>query len=359
MHATLFNRENCLRSTAGTFAAVLLSLGLIGCASASVRPTSKTEFALDTACTISIYGTAPAGTLDKAFALLNNVGARMTIDEPTGELVNVNDAAGTSPTHVDPELFHVIQVGLRFSRMTKGAFDITIGPLTKLWGIGTGGTTVPSKEQIRRALSLVDYRDVVLNAADDTVYLKRRGMVVDLGAVAKGYAGDRLRSFLEQVGVHHAIVDLGGNVVAIGSKPDGSAWRVGIQAPDLARGSYMGVISVRNEAVVSSGQYERFITVNGKNYGHVLSTTTGYPVDNGIVGTTIVTASSIDADALSTAVFALGVKKGLALVNSLPGVEAVILTADKQVYISNGIGSSFHITDPAYTMARQIDVPTG
>lgn len=361
MKRTVSRVRTRLRPGTGTLLilAPLLSAMLLGCATRSAHPTSKTEFALDTACTISIYDKAPPGTLDKAFALLNNVGARMTIDEPTGELIKVNAAAGKRPVHVDSELFGVIKVGLRFSQLTGGAFDITIGPLTKLWGIGTGGSSVPPEAKIKQALGLVDYRDVVLDAASETVYLKRPGMVIDLGAVAKGYAGDRLRSFLEQAGVRHAIIDLGGNVVAVGSKPDGSPWRIGIQAPELRRGGYMGVLSVRDEAVVSSGQYERFITVDGKRYGHILSTTTGYPVDSRITSSTIITASSTDADALSTSVFALGIKKGLALVNSLPGVEAIILTSDKHVYVSDGIGSAFHITDPSYTMAQQISVPNG
>lgn len=335
-----------------------LTILLSGCASSAVKETTRTEFALDTACTITIYGKAPTGILSRAFSLLNNVGSRMTIDEPSGELINVNAAAGSHPVHVDLELFHAIKVGLQFSRMTKGAFDITIGPLTKLWGIGTGGDKVPQEPKIKHALSLINYRDVALNEAAHTVYLKRRGMVIDLGAIAKGYAGDKVRELLEKVGVRHAIIDLGGNVVAIGAKPDGSPWRIGIQNPDQSRGSYVGIVSVRNTAVISSGQYERYFSYKGKRYGHILSTTNGFPVDNGVTSTTIVTSSSTDGDALSTSVFALGVSKGLALVNSLKGVEAIILTRDKKVYLSNGIESSFRITDPAYTLASQIRVPS-
>lgn len=339
--------------------AVLLIALLAGCASPRTEPVSKTEFALDTACTISLYEKAPAGTLEKAFALLDRVGASMTIDAKRGELIDVNRAAGERPVKIDSELFGVIRVGLHFSRLTNGAFDITIGPLTKLWGIGTGGSSVPSEVMIKQALASINYRDVELDKGARTVFLKHRGMAIDLGAVAKGYAGDRVKVFLEKVGVRHAIVDLGGNVVTIGAKPDGSPWRIGIQSPDLSRGNYVGVVQVKNEAVVSSGQYERFITVGGKRYGHILSTTTGFPVHNGIASTTIVTASSTDGDALSTSVFALGVQKGLALVNSLKGVEAVILTTDKKVYLSRGIATSFHLSDPNYTIMSQISVPTG
>ena len=337
--------------------AILLLLILAGCATKASKPITKTGFALDTACTISVYDKVPSGTIEKAFAVLNNVGYRMTIDAPKGELINVNAAAAEHPVKVDPELFHVIQTALHFSRLTDGAFDLTIGPLTKLWGIGTGGKSVPPKAKIERALKEINYRNVVLSSADHTVFLKHRGMVIDLGAVAKGYAGDRVKSYLESAGVKHAIIDLGGNVVTIGPKPDGTPWRIGIQSPERSRGDYVGVLKVTNEAVVSSGQYERFFDYKGKRYGHILSTTTGFPVDNGVSSTTIVTSSSTDADALSTSVFALGVKRGMALINSLTGVEGIILTSNKQVYLSRGIATDFKLADSSYTIAPQISVP--
>lgn len=339
-------------------AAIFILPILAGCATKPPKPISKTEFALDTACTISIYDKVPAGTLEKAFAVLNNVGSRMTIDAPKGELINVNAAAGEHPVKIDPELFHVIQVALHFSRLTDGAFDLTIGPLTKLWGIGTGGKAVPPKAKIEHALKEIDYHNVVLNTEEHTVFLKHSGMVIDLGAVAKGYAGDRVKSYLESAGVKHAIIDLGGNVVTIGSKPDGTPWRIGIQSPERSRGDYVGVLKVTNEAVVSSGQYERYFDYKGKRYGHILSTTTGFPVDNGVTSTTIVTSSSTDADALSTSVFALGVKRGMALINSLKGVEGIILTSDKRVYLSRGIATDFKLADPSYTVEPQISVPS-
>ena len=340
------------------FLTSILIIALNGCSPAQVHPVSKSGFVLDTACTMTLYDKAPADTLDKAFAILDHVNTTMTIDSKQSELINVNDAAGEHAVQVDPELYAVIKDGLHFSRLSSGAFDITVGPLVKLWGIGTGGDSVPPEAKIKQALSLIGYRHVVLNDADHSVFLEHRGMMIDLGGIAKGYAGDEVQAFLEKVGVHHALIDLGGNIVAMGSKPDGSPWRVGIQDPDLARGSYIGVVSVTNKSVVSSGQYERFLTYKGKNYGHILSTTNGFPIDNGITSTTIIAVNGTEADALSTSVFALGVQKGLALVNSLPGVEAIILTADKQVYLSNGMKDAFKITDAAYSMASPISVPS-
>lgn len=331
---------------------------LASCSSAAVRPISKTEFVLDTACTISIYDKAPANILDRAFGVINHVNKTMTIDSPDSELIDVNKAAGLHPVKVDPELYAVIKDALRYARLTHGAFDITVGPLTKLWGIGRGNEVVPPEAAIKHALSLIDYRDVVLNDAAHSVYLTRPGMVIDLGGIAKGYAGDQAKALLENAGVHHALIDLGGNIVAVGSRPDGSPWRIGIQDPNSPRGNYVGIVSVANESVVSSGQYERYFDYKGKRYGHILSTVSGFPISNGISSTTIIAASSTDADALSTSVFALGIEKGLSLVNSLPGVEAIILTDDNRVYLSKGMeNGAFRITDTAYSLASPLSLP--
>lgn len=334
-------------------AIVVTSIALGGCSGAGTRPVSKTELVLDTACTISIYDQAPAHTLDRAFALLNQINATMTIDSPGSELEEVNKAAGIHPVKVDPELYAVIADALRYARLTSGAFDITVGTLTKLWGIGRGNEVVPPRAEITRALGRVDYRNVALNNEAHTVYLSRPGMVIDLGGIAKGYAGDQVAALLEKAGVHHALIDLGGNIVAIGSRPDGSPWRIGIQDPNSPRGDYVGVVEISNKSVVSSGQYERFFDYKGRRYGHILSTTTGFPVSNGISSATIIASRSTDADALSTSVFALGVEKGLALINSLPNVEAIILTDDDRVYLSTGMKDSFRITDGAYSLASR------
>lgn len=182
-------------------------------------------------------------------------------------------------------------------------------------------------------------------------------MVIDLGGIAKGYAGEAVEELLQKAGVHHAIVDLGGNIIAMGTKVDGSLWRIGIQDPDRARGNYIGVVSVDNKAVVTSGKYERFFIYEGKRYHHILSTKTGFPVENGIASVTIISADSTTADALSTSLFLLGIQKGISLIDSIEQTEAIIVTEDKKIYVSGGLHENFRITDPQYSMASPISVP--
>ena len=352
---TMNNRYS--RTLIFTALVTILVITLAGCAGPRAKVESKTDFVLDTACTITVYGGAPKGTLEKAFALLQHVNSTMTIDGKDSELIDVNKAAGEHPVSVSAETYRVIKDGLYYSNLTHGAFDITVGPLVKLWAIGRGGDSVPPEPQIRHALSLVNHADVVLNDADHSVYLKRKGMVIDLGGIAKGYAGQAVEELLARAGVKHAIIDLGGNIIALGTKADGSLWRIGIQDPNRARGNYIGVVSVEDKAVVTSGKYERYFIYKGKRYHHILSTENGYPVENGVSSVTIISSNSTTADALSTSLFLLGVQKGISLIDSIPQTEAIIVTEDKKVYTSGGLHERFRITDPEYTLSSPISVP--
>lgn len=322
-----------------------------GCKPGEAQPASKTDLVLDTSCTITLYDKAPPGTLDKAFALVHHIDATMTVYGSGSEATAINQAAGDHPVRVSSETFSVIRSALTYSALSSGAFDITVGPLVKLWGIGTAGAHVPSLPEIEQAISLVDYRDVVLDAAKGTVFLKRKGMAIDLGGIAKGFAAQKTVEFLASQGVKRAIIDFGGNIVAMGSKGSGKPWRIGIQDPDKARGSYIALVEVSNEAVVTSGKYERYFIQDGVRYHHIMDPRTGFPVNNGIASTTIVTGDSTIADALNKVVFVPGLQKGLALIDSLSGqAEAIVVMEDKTIYITRGLESTFHITDPEYTL---------
>ncbi len=197
------------------------------------------------------------------------------------------------------------------------------------------------------------YRALELDEAARTARLTKPGMRLDLGAIAKGYAADEVGRVLLRRGVKAAVIDLGGNVKVVGKKPDGSAWRIGVQDPFDDRGSYIGIASLDAEAtVVTSGVYERyFIGEDGERYHHILSTRTGYPIEGDLVSVTVMSSSSIDADGLSTALFALGVERGLELVESLEHVDAVFIDGDRRVYLSSGARQRFKHSDPAYTLA--------
>jgi thiamine biosynthesis lipoprotein len=315
---------------------------------------SRTEIdLLGTTCTITLYKGGSQAALDAAFARLAEIDARMTISKSESEVMSVNRAAGQRPIAVTPDVFFVIKRGLDFSGLSGGAFDITVAPLVKLWGIGTASARVPSAAEIRSALALVGYRGLALSEKDSTVFLKRAGMGIDLGAIAKGYAADEAVRVLGLQGVTAALVNLGGNVLTMGIKPDGTPWRIGIQNPEEPRGTYLGVVEIGALSVVTSGTYERFFEQDGKRYHHILDTRTGFPAWNGLSAVSIVTAESIVADAYSTVVFALGLQKGKKLIEATGGeVEAIFITDSREIYVTPGLRARFSLSDQRFTLMK-------
>jgi thiamine biosynthesis lipoprotein len=177
-------------------------------------------------------------------------------------------------------------------------------------------------------------------------------MMIDLGGIAKGYAADEAAKILRELGQEHALINFGGNVVAIGSRPDGTPWRIGIQHPERSRGDTLCIVAVTDATVVTSGKYERFFEEEGTRYHHIIDTSTGYPVENGLSSVTIVTDSSMKADALSTAVFTLGLEAGLELVQGFDGVEAVIVTEESTIHVTEGIRDDITLLDNRFTVVK-------
>lgn len=313
------------------------------------EPISKSEFLLDTMCKISVYDNVSPEVIDKGFDKLKEVDARMNADSETSEIADINSHAGLDYVKVSDETFYVIKEGKQYGDTTHGRFDITIGPLVKLWGINTDHARVPAPEEIKEKLPLVDYHNILLDEANKKVMLTNKGMALDLGGIAKGYSADAVAEVLKKNGVEHAIINLGGNVLVMGSKPGGEDWKVGIQNPLAERGEYMGIVHVSDKAVVTSGIYERFFEQDGKRYHHILDTNTGYPVDNSLAGVTIVTDKSIDGDALAKA-FCMGVEEGLKFIEAQKNAEAIFVTKDSKVYVTPGIKKSFEITDASFTL---------
>lgn len=331
---------------------LLSGILLVSCKPKPVEPKSRTQLLLGTVCTITLYDESGDAEFDEAFDRIAEIERRMSRHLDESELSKVNQASGIRPVVVSGETFSVIKLALEIAELSEGAFDPTIGPLVKLWDI-SGANKVPSDEEIEALLPLVDYRLVVLDEGASSVYLPIRGMALDLGGIAKGWAADEAGRVL--LG-HKGIVNLGGNVLVLDSKPDGSPWRIGIQDPDRSRGSYIGIGELVDRTLVTSGPYERFFEHEGTVYHHILDTKTGYPVASPLTSVSIITDRSVIADGLSTAVYVLGLEKGLELVDRLDGVEAILLTEDRSVYASEGIldGSvAFTITNPEYTIVHR------
>ncbi|NLD48213.1 MAG: FAD:protein FMN transferase, partial [Clostridiaceae bacterium] len=276
---------------------------------------------------------------------INQIEARMTINQEGGEINRLNASAGKEFVPLSEDTLFVLNKAKEYAQLSGGSFDMTVGPITKAWGIFTDSPKVPTRDEIQRLLNLVDYRDLEVIADQSEARLKDSGQIVDLGAIAKGYAADEAIKIYKDNGVKSAFISLGGNVATLGGKPDGTPWKVGIRNPRGPEGSYIGIVSVKDKAVVSSGDYERYFEEDGVKYHHIMDPRTGYPSDSGLIGTTIISDASIDADALSTAVFVMGLNEGLRFVESLDGVEAVLITDDKKVYVTTGLISSFEFKD--------------
>jgi thiamine biosynthesis lipoprotein len=325
---------------------------------------ARTEFVMGTVCGVNLYEGGTAAVYASVFSRLREIDRTMSANEPLlpaeetaegdgeNELQRINRRAGIGPVKVSGELIAVLDRALRYAELSGGAFDPTVGPLVKLWGIGTETPRIPGDDEIKAALALVDWREVRINHEEGTVFLTRPGMTLDLGGIAKGYAADEASALIKKAGLRRGLIDLGGNILALGTRPGDLPWRIGIQTPDRDRGEYLGILTVEGKSVVTSGIYERFFEEGGRRYHHILSTADGRPVENGLLSVTIVAEHSIDADGLSTSVFALGYEKGRALIESLPGVEAIFVSEDRVVRGTPGALAVFSLVSQSYTLAE-------
>ena len=342
----MISKTRFLRSAVLILLAAVLVCGCTG----KPKPIRQTELALGTVCSVSLFDSKEKALLPASFSLISQLENKISKNIPDSEISNLNRNAGISSVALSPPVFQLLTMARKFSILSEGMFDVTIDPVVELWGIGTDHASVPERDKLAHAVSLVDYRKVVLDPAHGSAFLPEKELAVDLGGIAKGYIADCVKDFLVSEGAGGGIIDLGGNILAFGKKPDGSDFRIGIQDPFGGRGSSIGVVTMAEGSVVTSGIYERFFEQDGKRYHHIFDVKTGFPVENNLSGVSIVTRESAAGDALSTAVFALGLEKGMALVEKTDGVEAVCITKDKEVYVSSGLKDSFTLTDQNFKM---------
>ncbi len=324
---------------------------------AAPKEFSDARTVLGTLCSVRLLGGSEK-LLDAAFARLKQLEDELSVNKPDSQIDAANDAAGLHAVAVGPDAIAILQRDLDLALWSDGAFDPTVGPLAKLWGIGTLRTDIqpaspPEPTAIAVARGLIGWKDIVLDRAKGTVFLKRKGMALDLGSTSKGYAADEIAKIFRAGGVAAAVIDLGGNILVLGSRAKGKPWRIGLQTPFAERGAYFGIASLSDKTMVTSGVYERYFldAKTGKYYHHILDTRTGYPVDNGLLSVTIVTPKSFDADGFTTTIFALGREKGMALAKA-KGVDVIVVDTSKKVYMSPGVSSYFEISDPSFSFAE-------
>lgn len=294
---------------------------------------------MGTIISLTIYHPDGDRLLDQCEKMLRDYQQRFSANHADSNLMQVNANAGIRPTKVDPDLFDLIQYGLDLSLSSDARFNLVIGPLIKLWHIGFEDAQVPNVHEIQEKMSLINPEQVFLDEENHTVYLGVAGMEIDLGALAKGYFADILKDYLISKGVTAGIIDLGGNVLTIGQSPNdiNGYWNIGIQNPSLKRGNLMAAVAIQDKSVVTSGIYERFITVDDTLYHHIFDSATGYPVDTEIASITIVSDKSLDGEVWTTLLFAETPEEALAQLNHNRLIEGIIITRDHEFIVSDNL----------------------
>lgn len=273
--------------------------------------------------------------IDAGFKEIKRLEQLMSTYIPDSNLSRINDSAGVSPVKADREVLYLIKKGIELGDLTNGAFNIAVGPLVKLWGIPDKREFIPSKKEIEQLLPITDYHNIKIDEEKGEVFLKKKGMRIDLGGIAKGYAADRAITVLKEKGIDNTIVAVAGDVKAIGKRPDGKAWHIGVKHP-REKEKLLGTVDISDMAVSTSGDYERFFIKDGILYHHIFDPRTGEPARKS-QSATVVAGEGIVSDALSTGVFVLGPEMGMELIERMPDVEGIIVDSTGKVFVSSGM----------------------
>ncbi len=321
----------------GMMAAILLTLS--GCA-AEQKPVEASLFAMNTYMTFTAYGENAQSALDESTELIETAESLWSVTDQASEIHQANHSGG-QPVSVSEETAALISFALEMAKQTNGALDPTIYPVLMAWGFTTNSKQVPSQQQIDTLLEQVDYTKIQL---DGTTLTVPEGMQLDLGAVGKGYTADLVAEVLRKHGITSALISLGGNIHAIGSKPDGSDWRIGIRAP--WESGNLGILKISDAAVVTSGGYENYFEDDAGNvYWHILNPATGYPADSGVQSMLIVGPEGKRCDALSTALFAMGPEEAEAYWRKNGGFEMLMVTDEHEILLTEGIARRFTLNE--------------
>ncbi|MBU3175833.1 FAD:protein FMN transferase [Clostridium estertheticum] len=311
-------------------------------------------YSLGTSNQLKVYGKKATKAIEESIIKVCEIDNKMSVFKEESEISKISINAGNKPQIVSNDTYYVIQKAIKYCTLSEGAFDITIKPIVALWGIGKEGQQIPSGNEVKEKLKIVNYRDIVIDKNDRSIFLKNKKQEIDVGGIAKGYAADEVKNVMIKNGIKSALINLGGNILTLGTKIDGTTWSVGIQDPFKTRGEFALTISVINKSVVTSGNYERYFEVEGKRFHHIINPSTGYPSESDIVGVTIISDNSIDGDGLSTGVYIMGVQKAIKLIEEIEGVDAILITKSKEIYVTSGMKGKFTITSQEFVYKNRI-----
>ena len=336
---------------------ILLSIIVAGLAAGCIlkysrqshaREYSKQLFAMDTVMSFTAYGERGEEAVEAAVQEVERLDALLSTGSAESEVSRIN-ASGEGDLSEDTE--KILSEGLTIWKQTGGLFDVTIYPLMQLWGFPTGNYHVPTEEELKQTMSLVDSSEVILDGNHVTLGEKQK---MDLGGIAKGYTSNRIMEIFQEYGVTSAMVSLGGNVQTLGKKPDGTDWQVGIQNPDNVQGDLLGAVAVQDQAVITSGGYERYFEENGQTYIHILDPRTGCPAESGLTSVTIVSSNGMLADALSTSLYIMGLDEAEAYWRiHADEFDMILMTDDGTVYVTEGIRDRFRTKGKMEVLYRE------
>ncbi|AND79311.1 FAD:protein FMN transferase [Streptococcus pantholopis] len=279
----------------------------------------------------------------KVCQLLDIYNQRFSANDERSELMAVNRNAGIKPLIVHPELFELIALGKKHSTANPSNLNIALGPLVDLWHIGFSDARKPSAAEIQACLPLTSPKKILLNREKQSVFLTEKGMKIDLGALAKGYIADKIITYLAEDGIVSALINLGGNVLVHGQnsrRSDGS-WHIGIQNPKQPRGSNLGIVTIKNKSVVTSGIYERHLKIGENDYHHIFDRRTGYPIETDMASLTIIARQSVDCEIWTTRLFGLPLIEVLQTINETSHIEGLAVTKDNRIFLSSGLKNRF------------------
>ncbi|WP_338047529.1 FAD:protein FMN transferase [Paucilactobacillus oligofermentans] len=270
---------------------------------------------------------------------------RLTVNRKDSEIMNINDCAGKNSVRVSKSTYILVKKAVEISKRNLG-FNVAIGPLVKLWKIGFEGASKPTDDEIKKCLEVISPQKIMLNDVEHTVFLEQAGMELDLGGIAKGYIADQLKVFWKSKGVESGIIDLGGNVLLVGtSEHENGIWKIGVQNPLKARNVPLGILKLQDKSVGTSGIYERKLVVDGNEYHHMLDSKTGYPIKNDLASVTIISDKSIVGEIWSTIAFYKGIDEGKKLIEAQAGIDAVFITRDLHIEITSGLTETFYLNN--------------
>lgn len=341
------------KKTLTMFFVLAISLLTVGCAEKREEALERLEvqneanrhamesFAMDTLINVTIYSEDGEELLVDAEQEIRRLERLFSITMEESDISKINASAGIAPVGIASDTLDILTKGQEMSKITNNAFNMAISPVVKAWGFTTDEEKkVPQMEEIARLLPLTNIDDVQIDSQGETGYLSQKGMAVDLGGIAKGYTSDAVTRLLKEKGVTSSLIYLGGNISAIGSKGNGDPWKVAVENP-LDSNDYVGLLEVRDKSVITSGGYQRYFEEDGKRYHHIIDSKTGQPAESGLLSVTIISENGTKADALSTALFVMGLEDGVELWRNSNDFEVIFVTADGKVIATEGAATFF------------------